>query len=265
MPFDLNQGRHLAVGDARLFVVEAGNPAGAPLLLLHGGLGGVQDFDAIIDGLPQSLRLIGLELRGHGRSTRGSAPLCYAQYQADVLAVLDQIGIVSAGVLGFSDGGIVGYRLAAASPERVRLLVTLGSQWRLRGADDPSIPLLQGLTREGWQSLFPDAVASYEAHNPEPDFDALLAAVKAVWLDWSDAGYPGETVRQISAPTLLVRGDADPFLSLDEAVALRARIADSGFLNIPFVGHAAHDEATAVFLAAVNAFLNDPVRRADGH
>lgn len=254
MPFDYQRGRHIPVGDAQIYIEETGDPAGQPLVLLPGGLGTLHDFDAIVAGLPQSLRIIGMDWRGHGRSTRGSGPLSYAGHQADVLAVLDHLGIASAGILGFSDGGIVGYRLAAACPQRVRTLVTLGAQWRLEPGD-PSIPLLQGLTRADWQARFPEAIAQYERLNPQPDFDALLADVKQLWSDTSASGYPNESVRQMVAPTLLVRGDGDPFLSLAEAAALQARVACAGLLNIPFVGHAAHEEATAVFLAVVHDFL----------
>lgn len=265
MPFDHHRGQHLPIRDAQIYVEETGNPAGQPLLLLHGGLGNLRDFDSIADGLPQQLRIIGVDLRGHGRSTLGTLPLSYAQYQDDVTAILDQLGIAAAAVLGFSDGGIVGYRLAAESPGgRVHLLVTLGAQWRLRGDDDPATPLLKELTRADWQALFPETVASYEAANPAPDFDTLLKAVKTVWLDTSPSGYPDERVRRIAAPTLIVRGDTDPFLSLEDAVALRGRIGGAGLLNVPFAGHAAHDEATAVFLAAVNDFLLHPRKREPG-
>ncbi|RMX02668.1 alpha/beta fold hydrolase [Allofranklinella schreckenbergeri] len=258
--YDAARNRYLDVGDARLFVTEAGAPDGEPVLLLHGGLGDVYDFKSIVTGLPQHLRLIALELRGQGRSSRGTAPLSYAQYQADVLAVLDHMQIASARLLGFSDGGIIGYRLAAQNPQRVRALATIGSQWRLL-PDDPCIPIFQGLTRQQWQSLFPSAVARYEAGNPQPDFDALLEEVKALWLDADPAtGYPGDMVEHIAAPTLLICGDRDPFMPVSEVQALRERItgANAGVFILPFADHAAHAQARAVFLPAVNAFLSAP-------
>lgn len=240
---------------ARLFVAEHGQADGPPLLLLHGGLGSLHDFDAITAGLPQNARLLLADLRGQGRSSMGQIPLSYAQYECDALAVLDGLGIARAGVLGLSDGGITGYRLAAHHRERVILLLTIGAQWRLNGADDPSLPLLGGLHREQWAQMFPDSVAHYESHNPAPDFDALLAQVKAMWL--SAEGYPGESmVRRIAVPTLIVRGDTDPFLCLDDAHALCEHIgAGAGLLNLPFCSHAAHEEKPAAFLATVNPFL----------
>lgn len=247
---------HIQTADgARLFVAEHGRADGPALLLLHGGLGSLHDFDAITAGLPQDARLLLADLRGQGRSSMGQAALSYAQYECDALAVLDALGIARAGVLGLSDGGITGYRLAARHGQRVMLLLSIGAQWCLHGADDPSLPLLGGLRREQWAQMFPDSVSHYEAHNPAPDFDALLAQVKAMWLN--AAGYPGQSmVRRIAAPTLIVRGDTDPFLRLDDAQALCGHIgAGAGLLNLPFCSHAAHEEMPAAFLAAVNPFL----------
>lgn len=265
MPLSHTLGQLLTVGDAHIYVQELGNPAGPAVVLLHGGLGNLHDFDSIAERLASECRLIAMDLRGHGKSSLGSKPLRYAQYQADVLAVLDQLGLEKVAIVGFSDGGIVGYRLAAEHPERIAALVTLGAQWRLL-PNDPSIPILQGLSVQDWNAMFPQAIGQYAQLNPAGDFGVLLEAVKGVWLDTDTAtGYPGEGVAAIRTPTLIVRGDADPFLSLPEACALQTRIAGSGLLNIPFVGHSAHDEANAVFLAAVLPFLRTPQTRETPH
>ena len=258
MPLNHTSGQLLTIGDAQIYVQESGSPQGPAVLLLHGGLGNLHDFDSIAQRLGTEFRLIAMDLRGHGKSSLGTKALSYAQYQADVLAVLDELQLAQVAIVGFSDGGIVGYRLAASNPERIRALVTLGAQWRLL-PDDPSIPMLQGLSVQGWNAMFPQAIAQYSQLNPQGDFGVLLDAVKGVWLDTDCAtGYPGEGVAEIRTPTLIVRGDADPFLALSEACALQAQIAGAGLLNIPFVGHSAHDEANAVFLSAVVPFLRAP-------
>lgn len=91
--FDHTCGRHLPVGDAKLYVEQVGDPAGEPLVLLHGGLGGLTDFAPLLEGLPPGLRCIGIDFRGHGRSALGTQALSYALYQRDVLQVLDALGV----------------------------------------------------------------------------------------------------------------------------------------------------------------------------
>lgn len=253
--FHESDGAYVQIGDARIYVEEAGDPNGEPLVLLHGGLGSMADFNGIIGELSDRFRLVGIDFRGHGKSTLGSESLTYMRYQADVEAVLDHIGVETYSLLGFSDGGIVGYRLAAEPPARVRILVTVGAQWRLK-PDDPVLGMLRGVTPEIWREKFPDSVRYYEAVNPQPDFDRLVKAVVPLWLDAGPTGYPGEMISGIKAPTLIVRGDDDRLQPLDETVELRRRIASSSFLNVPFAGHEVHKDAKTMFLLAVTEFFN---------
>lgn len=210
----------------------------------------------MLPALAGRFRLLGIDLRGHGRSTLGKQALTYALYQSDVLAVLRHLGIAAARVLGFSDGGITAYRLAAASGAgfHVLQLATIGAQWRLL-ADDPSLPLLQGLTQSDWESMFPDALPYYQANNPRPDFDRLLAQVKALWTNARPGNYPDEEVRRITAPTLLIRGDEDGLCSLHELLELRQRITGSTLLNLPFADHAAHADAPEIVSSILATFF----------
>lgn len=250
--FDHTSGHILPVGDAQLYVEEAGNPNGPPLLCLHGGLGDVRDLNPVLPALAGRFRLIGIDFRGHGRSTLGGQLLSYALYQADVLAVLQHLGIAAARVLGFSDGGITALRLAAESSSfKVQQLAAIGAQWRLL-AGDPSLPLLQGLTAADWAGMFPRALPYYATHNPAPDFDRLLAQVKAMWANSQAGNYPSEAVRAITAPTLLIRGDRDELCSLQELAELQQRITGSALLNVPFANHAVQ----AKWPDALSAFLN---------
>ncbi|PSV97172.1 alpha/beta hydrolase, partial [Photobacterium lipolyticum] len=130
------------------------------------------DFNSVIDSIPEDYMIIGIDLRGHGKSTIGNKELSYAQYQSDVVAVLNHLKISSFSLFGFSDGGIVSYRLAASVSSNVEQLITLGSQWRLE-ENDPSIECLGGVTSGDWNEMFPDSVAYYNESNPQPDFELL--------------------------------------------------------------------------------------------
>lgn len=63
--------------------------------MLRGGLGGLADFNGILAKLPDQFRFIGIDFRGHGKSTLGSKPLTYKQYQDNIGCVLDHLGIHS--------------------------------------------------------------------------------------------------------------------------------------------------------------------------
>lgn len=259
--FTHTTGSHLRVGDADLYYELHGDPAKPLLLLLHGGLGSVIDFNPVAGCLLRDFYLVGVDARGHGRSSQGSLPITYEQFEADVLALLEHIGNKNFTVLGFSDGGIVGYRLAANLGARVTALVAVGAQWRL-STDDPTFSMLSGLTPEMWEAMFPASRTYYESVNPAPDFARLVQSAVALWTDLRASSYPGDLVRNICAPTLLVRGDSDPLFSLIEATELQARLPLASVLNVPFAGHEVHVEATELFLSVVQDFLLAPKHRA---
>ncbi len=252
--FTHRSGKHLQVDDARLYYEVSGDTSGKPMVLLHGGLGSLADFNSVIEELPTGYYVIGIDFRGHGKSTLGSAALSYRQYQRDVTCILDHLGIAACTLLGFSDGGIVAYRMAAQTPERVTALITVGAQWRLE-KDGPVHEMLRGLTADAWEEMFPDSVEYYRSVNPLPAFSALVQAVVSLWTDLTTEGYPGEDVRKIGAPSLLVRGDNDPLLSLQEVVELRQRVGSAQLFNIPCAGHEVHADSPALFLAGVKAFF----------
>ena len=247
-------GSTLTAGDARIFVSEVGNPSGPPIILLHGGLGSRMDFEPLARLLAPDYRLIALDSRGHGRSTLGTAPLSYRQLADDVTAVLGQLGLTDAGIIGHSDGGIVGLRLAAAGILQPRFLIAVGAHWHLP-KDDPSRAIFGAATLARWREKFPKSVSRYEAENPEPDFPRLFAATLSMWQDDGPDSYPGTSVRAITCPLLVIRGDADFLVSRAQAFDLVEQVKDARLLNLPFAGHGLLEDAPEDALPAITRFI----------
>ncbi|MEJ8673498.1 alpha/beta fold hydrolase [Chromobacterium amazonense] len=254
MPFTHHNGAYLTVGDARIYYEESGDPAGQPLLFLHGGLGCLSDCNALLKRLPSRLRLIGMDLRGHGRSTLGSAELSYLRHQTDVEALCEHLDLRDVIILGFSDGGIAAFKLAAARRPRISHVIAAGAHWRLL-ADAPARDRFARIDSSTWRQRFPDAVAHYEQVNPEPDFNRLVRAVKHLWLDASGQDYPNASISQIAIPMLLIRGDSDFLLERDEMAQFQARVKHARLLNLPSAGHDVLNEAAEASASAIRAFL----------
>jgi pimeloyl-ACP methyl ester carboxylesterase len=247
------------VDGADIYFEEAGNAHGAPLLLLHGGLGTIEDFNPLLRfGLAEEYRLIGVDSRGHGRSTLGSTQLTYERLELDVIAVLRHLGIGTTAILGFSDGGVIGYRLMVSGVVDVPRMATIGAGHELRD-DDPVRPILMNVTAERWLGRFPGTDELYRRVNPEPDFDRLVAAVVRMWLDMSATGYPGDAIDRLAGALLVLRGDDDHLFSRRAAADLADRVNGAALANIPFVGHAAHVERPRVVAEIVTEFLKRPV------
>ena len=251
--FDHTEAASLELQGARIHYEVRGSRDGPAVVFLHGGLGDIEDFNPLLTELDDSYRIVGIDSRGHGGSTLGTTPLTYARLQQDVCAILDRLDIANASIIGFSDGGIVAYRLAAATPQRVQRLITVGAPNTL---PDGTKKILEQVTAQSWQKKFPDTVTAYERRNPAPDFPALVRAATAMWLDVGSTGYPQESIAKIAAPTLIVRGDDDHLFSLDEAVAIRKTIKNAKFLNVPAAGHVAFVDQAQICALAIRQFLD---------
>jgi pimeloyl-ACP methyl ester carboxylesterase len=251
--FDHRSGQTVAHDGAKIYVEVHGDAKDPTLILLHGGLGTIEDLNPILSRLDGKFRVVGIDSRGHGRSTLGTGRLSYARLAADVERVIAHLGLDRFAILGFSDGGIVGYRLAAAWA--IDRLITIGAPWML-GDDDPTRVVFAGVTAEGWKRKFPETVKRYEALNPSPDFASLVPAAVNMWLDDGPTGYPGASVKRIGCEVLMVRGDDDPLVALNDLVALKSRVKGAHLCVVPFAGHEAHVDQPQAVMVAVNRFLN---------
>ncbi len=180
---------------------------GSPLVLLHGALSGIDSsFGRLLPSLARTRRVVAVEQQGHGHTPDLDRPLSYGQMADDTIALLERLGVGNADVLGFSMGAGVALEIAIRRPALVRRLVLIS----LARSSDGLYPEVLA----GEKTIAPDALdgtpwqAEYTRIAPNPaDWPALVE--KAVRLDLEFEGWPADAVRSISAPTLIVVGDAD--------------------------------------------------------
>lgn len=121
-------GRTVFVADREFLIREAGPEDGAPIVLIHGLAGSsLGEWYRVAPRLAESHRVILVDHRGHGLSalTRGRYEI--SEVADDLAGVLDQIGVDSAHVVGYSLGGTIAQAFANAYPGRVRKLVLIGT------------------------------------------------------------------------------------------------------------------------------------------
>ena len=180
---------------------------GAPLVLLHGGIGSGQMFASLAPALANRRRVIAIDLQGHGRTADVDRPFDVAAMADDVAGVIEQLG-GTADLLGYSLGGAVGLRLALQHPERVNDLILVSIAIKRSGNHPEVIAAMDGMTAEAAEFIKPSPPGQFYAANaPDPDgWDMLIAktsdALKDDY-DWSDE------VRSLKPRTLLVFADAD--------------------------------------------------------
>lgn len=252
--FNHQDGKHIEIDGASIYVEQQGNKEGPALVFLHGGFGDIETFNLITPSLGRDYRLIGIDSRGQGKSTLGQSRLTYKRIQQDVEAVIRHLGIEHFSIIGHSDGGIAAMRIAAANTLPIDKFVAIGAHWALK-ADDPVRGMYAEVTSESWREMFPHSYDSYQIMNPAPDFERLALALRALWLDSGSDGYPNEAVRNITADLLVVRGDEDMLVSRTNAVELADKVPNAKLLNIPFANHSPQEDRPEWLTPILEAFL----------
>jgi pimeloyl-ACP methyl ester carboxylesterase len=229
---------------------------GFPLVLVHGGMLTIDlNFGSLLPDLVARHRVVGVELQGHGRTADIDREITPAASAADVVALLDHLGIDRADVLGHSMGAAVAMELAVSHPDRVRRVVAASVSVRPDGMHidlrDPE--RMATSTRLPTAQDFADMRAAYERLSPHPErFDAFLAKLSQSAADlqgWNDAQLAG-----ITAPVLLVQGDRD-FVTVEHAALMLELIPGAQLAVFPDTTHMEVTRRADLLLPVLARFL----------
>lgn len=199
---------YVPVNDLDMYYeVHGAATAKAPLLLLHGSMGTLEMFGPLLPALAESRQVIAPEQQAHGHTADIDRPLRYEQMADDTAALLKHIGVDRVDVFGFSMGAGVAVQLAIRHPILVRKLVNSCATYT---RDHLYTEVLSGLGAQFSIDMFAGTPieAAYRKVAPRPDdFPVMIARVLELTQQTTD--WPVEDFRAITAPTLLIAGDAD--------------------------------------------------------
>jgi pimeloyl-ACP methyl ester carboxylesterase len=203
---------------------------GAPLILIHGGLGNAGYWSNQIPALAEHYQVIALDSRGHGRSSFDERPISYALMTEDVLALMDRLGIDKADVVGWSDGGIIGLELAINHPERVNKIVAYGANY------DPSGVRSDIGESERFNAYIEQAAGDYSTLSPAPErWDEFLNNIGNMWA--TEPVYTPEQLSAITTPMLILDGKEEEAIDTDHTKAMADLIPGAELRLIPATGH----------------------------
>jgi pimeloyl-ACP methyl ester carboxylesterase len=267
--------RVIELGDVEIQLREWGQ--GPPLLLLH-GLGMSSELwvhQAAAFGA--RYRVLALDLRGFGRSSRPEAAGAYAieRMAEDVRRVGDACGLDRHHLLGTSMGGFVALTLALAEPRRCRSLVLCHTGFRMSMPADVLGSRLRALREEPMAAYAALVAEQALAPGAGPELRAWVTDLIArndpdaygrVLREGLPAFDVGARVAGIRAPTLVVVGELDRVIPPGEGRELARRIPGARLAELGGVGHLGYAEAPDAFNAAVLGFLAevDAVNLRDG-
>jgi pimeloyl-ACP methyl ester carboxylesterase len=242
------QTGHAELNGIRLFYAEIGQ--GSPVVVLHGGLPNSDYLGNQVLALSGHHRVVVVDSRGHGRSTRNDQPFGYDLMTDDVVALLDRLNIQKADIVGWSDGAIIGLDMAMRHPNRVGRIFAFGVNTQTSGLKD-------GFDRNPVFAAYMMRARQEYAHlSSTPDqYDAFQEQIGKMWENqpnWTDA-----QLRTIRSPVLVVDGDHDEGIKREHTEYIAATIPGARLLIPPNASHFAFLQDPVLFNAALLDFLGD--------
>src|SRR4051794_4663170 len=229
--------------------------AGPALVLLHGATSaGREDFAAQLPSMSKAFQVIVPNARGHGRTKWDAADgFTYDWLVDDLKAFVDAMGLGTFHLLGFSMGGMTALQFASRWPERLRTLVLVGITTQReprasvgRRLMDPPVILARN---PGWGAELS------RRHDPVQGPGAWQRLLPAIAADIAvQPLLTPAAVYRIDPPTLVVCGDRDPFVPVEQASALARQLPDGRLFVAPDCGHEVMVRRPGLFNEAVSGF-----------
>jgi pimeloyl-ACP methyl ester carboxylesterase len=223
------------------------------LVLCHGYTGSSHDFALVVDALAAGRRVLTLDQRGHGHSTKTGTLDGYTieQLSADLAALLEAEGGGPVDLLGHSMGGRVVMGLVLAHPELVHSLILMDtSAWSFLPPDQEIRDLVQGFIHTFDPANGMPATLSMGG----PEDELIEAATTARWREEKDAIFAGMDPYAVKALGALLMGEA-----ADDDTSLRANLPKITCPTTVIVGahdHPLADQAPALASEVANGRLS---------
>lgn len=188
---------------------------GDPMIVLHGAYMNIFAMGGIIEKLAQDHQVYAIEFQGHGRTEDIDRPITYPNLADDVAAFMDEVGIETADVFGYSMGAGAGLQLAIRHPEKVDQLIAASVSYDMEGAQPEFLAMVPSMVPEmfvgtpmedAWKELSPNP----EGFRPFVERMIALEHEEQAW---------GEGVAALEAPVLIIAGDAD-MMTLEHLVSM---------------------------------------------
>ncbi|MGR3565824.1 MAG: alpha/beta fold hydrolase [Heliomarina sp.] len=244
---------------------------GDPLVLVHGVGANLASWDGVAERLRGEFDILRSDLRGHGESARIDNPITIDTFAEDILRVMDEQGVESAHLAGFSLGGLIAQRLVVGWPDRFRRIVILSAvagrtpEERAKVTDrlgmirDGGMKAITGAARERWftekfardnPDLITRRIAEMEAAHVPSYLEAYRVFGQTELVD---------TLHRITHPALIMTGEFDQGSNPRMARTMHELIDGSELEILPGLKHSVLLEASDLIAERIAAFLNKPL------
>ena len=248
---------------------ELSGREGGPAVVLHHPLATtLAIWDELTAALAPRYRVLRFDARGHGHTEAPAGPYSFETLAADVVALMDAVGMGRALYLGLSMGGMVGQYLGLLNADRFQCLILvstssrvppeMGSTWDAR---------IAAARADGMKSQVPDALARWVSPEARRSNPALVARLSRMIENTPVEGYIGwgQAIKELNVtdrlpairlPTRVIVGELDPATPVAGAETIHKQIPGSELIIMPGVSHMLCAEAPDAFHGHVIPFLD---------
>jgi pimeloyl-ACP methyl ester carboxylesterase len=239
----LQQGQYVQANGLNMYFEEHGS--GKPLILLHGGTLTSFAWQPHIPLFAKHFRVIAPDSRGHGRTNNPTGTFSYRLMADDVAALIEALSLTKPLVFGYSDGGQIALEMGMCYPNLTAALV-VGAAWykfseayvnalRAFGFEGPGVVNIEQMQRANphWVEVL--KTAHMRADDPNY-WQTLLKQVSKMW--WTPLDYTAGDFERITKPALILMGDKDEGIPVEQAVEMYHLIPNAELAILPNATHA---------------------------
>lgn len=242
-------GKYYSIRGFKMYAETYGS--GQPLLIIHGNGGSINNFIYQVPYFSKNYKVIIADSRAQGNSADKGDSLTYEMMADDYAALLTEMKIDSAYVIGWSDGGINGLLLAIRHPEKVKKLAITGANL---------VPDTSAVPKDVWDLVMP----SYSMLKMKKNLaDYEKGPYKLLRLLVEQPHIPLTDLQKIKCPALVIGGDND-VIRIEHTLLIKQNIPQSYLWILPASGHSTPIFYKDDFNTVVDRFFTNPFKTFKG-
>ncbi|MBI5681270.1 MAG: alpha/beta hydrolase [Methanobacterium sp.] len=223
---------------------------GFPVILIHGLSDDLNLWEPLIPELTRYYRVIALDLRGHGNSSKPDIPYSINDFSRDVYTLLVNLNIKKAHFMGLSMGGALAQQFTVDHPGMVQSMILISSFTYLDSNSAETLLMLrESLIKGGFKLFFDEMLPLVLTSDFIREYESELLDIRAEKIETEyvpsiihsiDACLEFNLKNQISAiskPTLIISGKEDVLIPLELQEQTHRLIKDSTWEIIGNTGH----------------------------
>ena len=245
--------------------VEEGDATGVPVLMLHGATDSWRSYEPVLPHLPDDIRAVAVTMRGHGDAPKPERGYRVEDLAGDVVALMEELDLGPAVLVGHSMGSMVAQRIAIEAPERVLGLVLAGAFGQPQ-ANSPGLrelradfgeiqdPIERQLAHEFQESTTASPLDPEQLDVFVDETEKVPARVwREIFSAFPEVDYAAE-LAATAPPALIVQGGRDELIPREERTVLLGLLPGARLTVYEGAGHALHWEEPERFAADIVEF-----------